>query len=246
MTRTCYVLPLLLVACQVLAVPAPDPFKSGWDKPVDPDRDCKFLFRGGTLAIELPGGDHDLAPKRKRFNAPRLLREIEGDFIMQVRVSASFRPSAKSAVDKQEPRVAAGLVLIPADENCIRLEYGADIRRSVLSSDPAFRIRGEQIWNMEIGGWVLPWQQQIRKGDEEHIYLRLDRQENSIYKFLSPDGEKWYAGSSDTPGKGTISVDFSALPAKLKAGLAAYSTSTEPFKVRFDQFKLIRGQKKSK
>jgi regulation of enolase protein 1 (concanavalin A-like superfamily) len=33
---------------------------------------------------------------------------------------------------------------------------------------------------------------------------------------------------------------------KIKVGLAACSTSTEPFKVRFDQFKLTRGQKKSK
>lgn len=243
MTRTCCVLPLFLVACQVLAAPAPEPFKSGWERPIDPDRDCKFVFKGRMLTIELPGGDHDLAPKRGRFNAPRLLRDVEGDFVMQVRVCASFRPSAKSAVDGQDPRVTAGLVLIPADKNYIRLEYKAYIRRNELRSGPAFRMRGEQIWNMYMDGWELPWKQQIRKGNEERIYLRLDRRGNSICWFLSPDGEKWYADSSDTPAKGTTSVDFSALPAKLKVGLAAYSNSTESFKATFDQFKLIQDRK---
>ncbi|HEY7328129.1 MAG TPA: hypothetical protein VH592_10835 [Gemmataceae bacterium] len=51
--------------------------------------------------------------------------------------------------------------------------------------------------------------------------------------FLSPDGEKWSGlGSRSGP------------PAKVKLGLAAYSTSSEPSKVRFDQLKLWRGKKK--
>lgn len=239
-----YALLSLLAACVVLAAPAP---KGGWER-VDPDHDCKIIIKDNTVTMELPGGDHDLAPKRGRFNAPRLLREIDGDFIMQVRVCASFLPSSKSSVDGEDPRVAAGLVLIPADKHCIRLEYGAYRRKGEQDSVPSFRMRGEQIWNVEEGGWELPWKQQIRKGKEERIYLRLDRRGNAIYRFLSPDGEKWYAGSDTRDGtiERTISVEFSALPAKLKVGLAAYSTSTEPFKVLFDQFKLIREQKKSK
>lgn len=240
------VLFLLLATCAVRAAPAPEPFKSGWEKPIDPNRDCKFVIKGGTLIIELPGGDHDLAPKRKRFNAPRLLREIEGDFIMQVRVSASFSPLGKSSVAGEDPRVAAGLVLIPADETCIRLEYKAYRRKGEQFNGPAFRMRGNQIWNMYVDDWELPWQQQIRKGNGERIHLRLDRRGNSIYRFLSPDGTGWYAGSDMRPGIGTSSVALSDLPGKLKVGLAAYSNSTEPFKVRFDQFKLIRGQKKGK
>jgi hypothetical protein len=98
MIRPILSLALLLAACAVLDAPAPEPFKSGWDKPVDPSRDCKFHIKGGTVTIELPGGDHNLAPNRDRFNAPRLLRDVQGDFVMQVLVSGSFRPSAKSSV----------------------------------------------------------------------------------------------------------------------------------------------------
>jgi hypothetical protein len=36
------------------------------------------------------------------------------------------------------------------------------------------------------------------------------------------------------------------VPAKGKVGLAAYSTSTEPAKVIFDQIKVARGGKKNK
>jgi|SRR5579884_4169810 len=242
MHRSAYAVGALLAASTVLAAPAP---KGGWER-VDPDGDCKIVIKDNTVTMELPGGDHDLAPKRKRFNAPRVLREIEGDFIMQARVCASFVPSAKSTVNRMDARVAAGLVLIPADKHCIRLEYAADRRNGEQSNLPAFRMRGERIWNVEEDGWELPWKQQIQKGNEERIYLRLARRGNAIFQFLSPDGENWYAGSDTRPGSGTISVELSALPAKLKVGLAAYSTSTESFKVRFDQFKLIRGGEKSK
>ena len=73
--------------------------------------------------------------------------------------------------------------------------------------------------------------------NEEHIYLRIEREGNCIRNVLSPDGKKWerYNGAEGL-----------RLPSKLKVGLAAYSTSTQPFKVRFDQFKLSRGDEKNK
>src|ERR1700749_4888522 len=107
MYRSLFALVLLLATCTLFAAPAP---KSIWDRPIDPDHDCKIVIKDGTATIELPGTDHDLAPKRKRFNAPRLLHHVAGDFVMQVRVSSTFRPSAKSTVDKEDPSVAAGLL----------------------------------------------------------------------------------------------------------------------------------------
>lgn len=77
---------LLLMAYTVLAAPAPE---DSWDR-VDPDHDCKFHIEDGKVTIELPGGDHDINPKRKRFNAPCLLREVEGDFLVQVASAPRF------------------------------------------------------------------------------------------------------------------------------------------------------------
>jgi len=236
---------LLLIAYVVFAAPAP---KGGWDRPIDPDDDCKIISKKGTVTIELPGTYHDLSPKRNRFNAPRLLRDVEGDFVMQVRVCALFRPSAKSSVDGEDPRVAAGLVLIPIDKNYIRVEYEAYRHKGEQENSFAARMRGAQLgMNTELsfmpgnpsppGVKQDPPKKKHPPAHEEQVYLRFERQGNNIRKTVSLDGKKW---------EPTLNWGTKGLPKKFKAGLAAYSTSTEPFKVRFDQFKLIRGGEKNK
>ena len=83
--------------------------------------------------------------------------------------------------------------------------------------------------DMNMKDWPLP-------AKAEQAYLKLERRGLYFRAFLSPDGEKW----------GPITGPFGTLGRpKLKVGLAAYSTSAEPSKVRFDQFKLTRlGPKK--
>lgn len=84
--------------------------------------------------------------------------------------------------------------------------------------------------------WGREWKDWPLLGKSDRAYLRLVRRGEKFYPFISADGDKWallvgYAG-------------YVGLPAKLQAGLAAYSSSTEPSKVRFDQFKLIQGLRK--
>src|SRR5579885_2556325 len=129
MIRPHFVLATFLVTCCVLAAPAPkpQPFVSGWDNPIDPDKDCTIKREKDTLIMEMPGSDHDYDPYRGRFNAPRLLREreIEGDFEMQVRVRIDDQPSVHSTVDGRPASVSAGfLVILPNDSPsvCVRME----------------------------------------------------------------------------------------------------------------------------
>jgi hypothetical protein len=156
MSRSICALLLLLISYAVLAAPAPkrQPFKTGWDEPKDPDGDCKFIRDADTLTIEVPGKDHDLAPKRERFNAPRLLRDVEGDFVMQVRVRALFRPSDKSSVDGENPSVAAGLLLIPIEKNYVKLDYWAYRTKGGQSNLIGFRSRGEQLGINSESGFI--------------------------------------------------------------------------------------------
>lgn len=258
MSRPICVLVLLLVACAVLAAPVPQrqPFKTGWDEPKDPDGDCKFIRDADTLTIEVPGKDHDFVPQRKRFNAPRLLRDIEGDFAMQVRVRGAFRPSAKSTVEGIPSRVAAGLLLMPSDNDCIHWEYEvARVKGGGMATYTSLRAWDSATIHLEGGGTgtivghgnmdqapslkreVKPASR--RAEEAEPIYLRLERNGRFLRLLSSPDGEKWEALFNIMKN-----VEIGHLPAKVKVGLAAYSTSTEPFKVRFDQFKLIRKRKK--
>jgi hypothetical protein len=74
MSRCKISLATLLLTCTALAAPAPQPFTAGWERSLDPDKDCKFLRDKGALSIEMPGTDHDYDPLRERVNAPRLLR----------------------------------------------------------------------------------------------------------------------------------------------------------------------------
>jgi regulation of enolase protein 1 (concanavalin A-like superfamily) len=239
MTRSIIVLVSLLLAAVTLAapVPAPQAFKKGWDEPVDPDKDCKFTRDKDSLTIELPGTDHDYYPLRDRVNAPRLLRDIEGDFDLHVRVRMERRPSATSTVKGQPSLVSGGFLLIPPKAfglACIRLEFGiagegtdAD-GYAALKHQNFTKGRMDARWGREWKDWSLP-----EKAD--HAYLRLVRRGEKLYPSISPDGEKWAL---------LMAGQYGRLPVKLKVGLAAYSTSAEPSKVRFDQFKLTQGQKK--
>ena len=92
MNRIFLTLVPLLPVCITLAAPAPvnRPWVTGWDKPVDTDKDCKFTRDKDTLTIEVPGKDHNLAIERNLMNSPRHLRDVEGDFVAQVRIIVGF------------------------------------------------------------------------------------------------------------------------------------------------------------
>jgi hypothetical protein len=90
---------VVAVAGGLVAAPAPFPRPSsqagpwfdGWDRPVDPVGDCRFERRGDRLTIAVPGQGHEFNVLAGRLNAPRLLRDVKGDFVMLVRISGDFR-----------------------------------------------------------------------------------------------------------------------------------------------------------
>jgi hypothetical protein len=239
MSRSAYVFVAILLTSAVLAAPAPQPFQVGWHKPLDPDGDCKIIREKEALVIEMPGTDHDFDPLRDRVNAPCLFRDIEGDFDMQVRVRTESYPSATSTVKGQPAYIAGGFLLIPPDTfstTCIRLEYVFARKGEEFESYAGMKTRDnakgrmDALWDDRFPNWPM-------KKKAEHAYLRLVRRGEYFRPYISPDGKKW----TSLVGP----MGFLGLPAKLKVGLAAYSSSTEPSSLQFDQFKLIRGAKKS-
>jgi hypothetical protein len=300
MKRSLYVLSVLLLAvllltCAALAVPAPKPSLKEWGDPINPDHDCKIRLDGGVLSIEMPGTDHDYDPYRKRFNAPRILREIEGEFDLQVRIRIDCPPSAQSSVEDQPAYVSAGFLILYPDSPlylwpryetaCERVDYGVMQQRIGIDDFPIDdfrlplrRLRHPQIekesrkgigedgcvlerrWGynpraIENGGpaigcnrysqvWLRffdrGWRDWPMPKKADCVYLRMERGYIQGYKgmviSISPNGEKWTQLTGYTWG----------MQPKLKVGLAAYSTSSEPSRVRFDQIKLWRGKKKER
>ena len=78
---------LLLGACAVLAAPAP---KNGWERPIDPDHDCKFALKEGTATLELPGTDHDR--KGEQRTCPAFRMRGEWIFNMDMDWTVSWKP----------------------------------------------------------------------------------------------------------------------------------------------------------
>lgn len=237
MIRPHIVLATFLVTCSALAAPAPkpQPFVLGWDNPIDPDKDCKIKREKGTLIMEMPGSKHDYDPCLGRFNAPQLLREreIEGDFEMQVRVRIDGQPSVQSTVDGRPSSVSAGfLVILPNNSPgaCVRLELRESRKGSGVEDYLELRHWGR---HQRQGGKIVEGAKGFENRWKGDAYLRLDRRDGDIGYSISSDGEHWKA----IGGIGGIHE-------KLKVGLAAYSTSTEPSRVVFDQFFIPREHKR--
>ena len=52
----------------------------GWGQATDPDGDCTIRQADETVTIQIPATAHDLSIELNRINAPRVMKEVEGDF----------------------------------------------------------------------------------------------------------------------------------------------------------------------
>lgn len=224
MSRAILSVAYLLCACIALAAPAPAnvPWVTGWDKPVDPHKDCKFVRDKDTLTIEVPGKDHDLGIERGLMNSPRLLRDVEGDFVAQVRVSGTFKPSQNSTSNERLPFVGAGLLLMADEKTYIRLERAALRIQCQVKTYANWELRQD-------GKWVLAGDGSVTLEDKE-TYLRLERKGDKFLASVSHDGKEW---------KEIKPLELQ-LPPKLKLGVSGGGTSMDVFAPRIDQFQLTQ------
>jgi len=196
----------------------------GWGAAIDPDGDCRFAVDRNRLTITVPGTDHGLGFERGQMNAPRVLQEIEGDFIVQVRVSGNFPKGAKSVVSGRRPFFGAGILLYQNDKTYVRLE------RAELNLD------GTQYhyanWELRRDGeWV-------RAGDAQDgaidpaapAWLRVERRGDRVYGYYSADGVIWTALDP-------IPVN---LPAKVRVGVAAGHNTSTAYSPSFEGLQLYR------
>jgi regulation of enolase protein 1 (concanavalin A-like superfamily) len=218
MTRLTAVLLAALLTFTVTAAPAPEPkpWVTGWDKPIDPSGDCRFRGDGDKLTLTVPGNDHELDVPGGRLRAPRLLRDVAGDFIVQVRVEGDFRLSSGDGFRR------AGLLLTDG-ETFLRVERSA------------CRSAGETVSSVWAGHHILG---QPGGGVAEHTdvalerpgYVRLARRKDQVRASYSEDGEKW-----------TLLLPAGwKLPEKVRIGVVAEMTDSGEFKPVFDMFKLSR------
>jgi regulation of enolase protein 1 (concanavalin A-like superfamily) len=200
---------------------APEAAPASWGEPLDPDGDCTITPQGNALTVIVPPTRHDiLADKAGKSNAPRVLREVDGDFRVQVKVCGSIHPTAKGSVPGRLPFQAAGLLVWGDQDNFLRLVRTGQIRKGVFESIAAFRLRAQ---GQPSGGQVLAV-------PDKDVYLRLERKGKQIEGSYSLDGQQW------TP-LGALSVPF---PARVHVGVMALNTVAERLTVRFEDLQIWR------
>jgi regulation of enolase protein 1 (concanavalin A-like superfamily) len=209
-----------------------------WGLAINPDKDCKFTPGPRSLTIDIPAAWHDLcgAPvfSPPKLNAPRILREVDGDFVFTVKVSSDFKPRPPTTSVWTVPYNGAGILLWSDSDNFIRLERATAVRDSQVLTYVSFE-KHEYGYRSQVDYEI------IKEGD---CYLRLERKGSRILGAFSSDGVAWkQLKPIDTvlPSKLNIPACIrtdNVWPNKLKVGLTAISTSSDPFSVKFEQFDL--------
>ena len=93
--------------------------------------------------VTIPGTVHDLSsefPGWLSMRAPRVLQEVEGDFVVQVKVSGEFAPRSEPAIPGFSAWIGTGLLLWDGDKNFLRLEV-------FFSGGPALGT-GSSLWTL--------------------------------------------------------------------------------------------------
>ena len=200
------------------AGPRPNPQlaagQGDWGRRFDPDRDCTFNVQGGALTIDVPPTPHDLSIELGRTNAPRMLREVDGDFSIQVKVCGDIRPMAAGSIPGRLSYQAGGILLWIDERNYVRLERAALNRNGNIVTYAAYESRANG----------LPGPSHSLNISDQDTSLRLERRGDQLRAFVSSDGGPWRPQQN-------IDMD---LPARVQIGVAAVNAAQQQLQVRFE------------
>ena len=206
-----------VVAFSVTAAPAPvykpRPTKlwfDGWNKPIAGAGNGHFARDSKTLTITVP----DINPGDPAL----LLREVEGDFVLEVRVNGRFHTANAFGERK------AGIVV----------QFGGT------------RVRMDRVTENKFGtvsgGFSSEWRGTGRDGGQGNAYVFQDAS-NIAYFRATRKGNKLILEAKEDKGEWATRNDNCpalTLPKKIEVGVSAEATAAGPFAVEFDQFRLTK------
>jgi regulation of enolase protein 1 (concanavalin A-like superfamily) len=231
-------LAIVLPCWLLVTMPAASQSLTGWGKVTDPEGDCKVTLEGPKLTISVPGAYHDFwAEKDKgKVNAPRVLQDVEGDFIVQVKVSGPIQPEKGTVIPKlatSAPFQAGSLLIWQDPDNFIRLDrcgiYSPKERNAVFFYLQAFK-DGNRAIDKDTKKVINVFAEGALNQD---AHLRLERKQGKVYPAFSQDGGKTWLF---LPLK-SITTD---LPEKVKVGVGAVNNTTKVFTIGFQDFQLTK------
>jgi regulation of enolase protein 1 (concanavalin A-like superfamily) len=224
---------LALIACLVLA-PAwaaakplrPNPerelLEKHWGLAVDPERDSTFRADRDGLRITVPGKPRVMSVEIGKTNAPRVLREIVGDFSVEVKVSGAFPADARCLIEGRWPYHGAGLLVWQDEKNYVRLERAhMHLPSGLWRCYPGWELRQD-------GKMVRGWQPSDGLLDEaKAAYFRIARSAGVLTGSYSQDGKDW----RELP---QLQIDFGK---QVRVGVEALQNTPTGFEALFEGFK---------
>jgi regulation of enolase protein 1 (concanavalin A-like superfamily) len=206
------------------------PVAKSWGDAVDPDGDCQFMGKGSNVVIQVPGTVHDLQGGGKT-NGPRLLQEVDSDFVAQVRVASVMRSEIGIKIPGLNGGAfrSGGLLVWQDSRNFIRLE----------------RVSWENGGKINSVCWLEPYQDGVSAVDAQskkpiygHIEvpdkitdLRLERRQNRFITSYSQDGGQTWQPNPNGP----FALN---LAPRLKVGVSVVNNTTKPLAVEFADWQL--------
>jgi hypothetical protein len=181
---------------------------------VDPDGDCRIELGKESVLITVPGTHHDLTytEQYRKHNAPRVLRNVEGDFSLSASIEAFPLPGqdAKSS-GGNFVFVSGGQVVWIDVKNYIRFERAAIQEQGV-----------PFIW-LEAFKNGQPVVQETKAAPAGKFWLRITRRGDALAFSVSDDGTTW---------RETNKLNYS-VPEKLQVGFVAVNSTTVEHRVQF-------------
>ena len=195
--------------------------KKIWGVFEDPDKDCEFREANGTLIISVPGKDHDLGCERGKMNAPRALQPVEGDFVIEVKVTGKFEPRQMTNMERLAYH-GAGFFIRKDDRNYIRLDRATcwDGMKNEVYANFEMRVDGE----VERFGQPTD----LALDNTKATWLKIERHGTRFSAYASQEAGKW-----QKLGDKKMVADK-----PLHVGVAAINSSTEAFYPQFSELKL--------
>jgi regulation of enolase protein 1 (concanavalin A-like superfamily) len=214
--------PFALCAAQVKKEDDAAKLERAYGAWTDADKDCKYVLKDGELRVSLPAAWHIMWKQRRgaKNNAPRVLREVEGDFTAVVRVKFQV---PKSVPEEHWPYCSGGLV--------------------------AWESEKEHLVIRRCGGAVngypeAVWSHHVTTAGTTDSVLELDKPAESAFLRLKREGKKAIVGwSRDGKAWKEFEPADVAWGAKVKVGVVAENCLDVPMEITFDQYSLTQPKK---
>lgn len=218
----------IVAACFAVAAPlsgfAPAAEIAGWGTIVDPDGDCQITQAASAkVEIRIPATRHDMwfggKDERTRFNAPRVVKFVEGDFIATVQVTADWNSGLAEGGYN-----GAGLVVWESEKQYLRYERNRFIPLN--STTPYTYVTPFYDQNDRRVFWSTTTKEYFSGGS---TWLRIRRTGDSISTSYH-DGKDWVY-------TGVVSTQF---PSRVQVGIIAVNSTKREFAVEFQSLKIER------